>query len=93
MVEDPHLTERQQKQKEEKEWGSAQDVLSILKEVNGRDINPKYLGELAEKKGLKREKFDERTYTYWLPGAWEIKIPQREGAGNRTSHQRKKEQD
>lgn len=91
MVEDQPLTEKQIRQKQEKEWGSAQDVLAILKEVNGRDINSKYLGQLTEAGKLKREPFDDRTYTYWLPGAWEIKIPKREGAGNRVNHSRKKE--
>lgn len=81
MVEEQPLTE----------WGSAQEALAILKEVNGRDINPKYLGKLATDGRLQRKKFDERTYIYWLPGAREIKIPKREGAGNRINHSRMKE--
>lgn len=78
----------------EREWGSATEVLGILEEVNGREINKKYLGFLVKQDRLKREPFDKRTFQYWLPGAWDVVIPQKKDAGNKRTHpegKRKKE--
>lgn len=83
---DETLTQKQIEQKNTKEWGSAKDALNILKQVNGRDIHPKYLGALADQKRLIRKQFDERTFQYWLPSAWDITIHQDTRRGNRTTH-------
>jgi hypothetical protein len=82
----------EEEKQQEKVWGSAREVLAILSEVNGREINPKMLTELSKKNKLKREEFDGRTFQYYLPDARNLIIPARPGAGNRkTVNRRSKE--
>jgi len=79
----------EEEKQEEKVWGSAREVLAILSEVNGREINPKYLGTLVDQKKLQKQKFDERTWAYYLPDAHNLIIPARPGAGNRKTINRR----
>jgi len=69
-----------------KEWGSAKEVRLILRKVNNREINEKSLGDLHKRNKLRREPFDERTYRYYLPDAWNLRINEDPRRGNRTNH-------
>jgi hypothetical protein len=65
------------------EWGTAPKTLAILKEVNGRDIHPKYLHMLWKAGKLDRRAIDGRTYEYNLEQARLLHILEKKGSGRR----------
>ncbi len=56
------------------EWVGAPRALEILKEVNGREINPKYLTRLGQLERVRRRTVDRRTYEYNVNDLRETRI-------------------
>lgn len=70
------------------EWGSAPETLQILSEVNGREINRKYLHQLWHQGKLERKPVDGRTFLYNLSQARIIKIIEKRGSGRRAAKEK-----
>lgn len=63
------------------EWGTAPKTLEVLKEVNEREIHPKYLHILWKSGRLERRAIDGRTFEYNLTQARTIHIAEKKGSG------------